>query len=31
MRSEDYGSRSVSCVCVYDYSRTTSYEAAYER
>ena len=32
MRSDGYGSRSV-CVClsVYDYSRTTGYEAAYER
>ena len=32
MRSEGYSavySRSV-CVCVYDYSRTTGYEAAYE-
>ena len=38
MRSEGYSSRSVClcvcecvCVCVYDYSRTTGYEAAYER
>ena len=31
MRSEGYSSRSVSvCLCVYDYSRTTGYEAAYE-
>ena len=36
MRSEGYSSRSVYCtvclycVCVYDYSRTTGYEAAYE-
>ena len=30
MRSVGYGSRSV-CLCVYDYSRTTGYEAAYER
>ena len=35
MRSEGYSSRSVSvclsvCVFVYDYSRTTGYEAAYE-
>ena len=30
MRSEGYSSRSV-CVCVYDYSRTTGYEAAHER
>ena len=30
MRSEGYGSRSV-CLSVYDYSRTTGYEAAYER
>ena len=29
MRSEDYSSRSVGCV--YNYSRTTGYEAAYER
>ena len=32
MRSEGYGSRSVClcvCVSVYDYSRTTGYEAAY--
>ena len=34
MRSEGYSSRSVClsvCVSVYDYSRTTGYEAAYER
>ena len=32
MRSEVYGSRSVSvCLSVYDYSRTTGNEAAYER
>ena len=32
MRSEGYSSRSVYlCVCVYYYSRTTGYEAAYER
>ena len=32
MRSEGYSSRSVClCVCVWDYSRTTGYEAAYER
>ena len=34
MRSEGYNSRSVClcvCVCVHDYSRTTGYEAAYER
>ena len=32
MRSEGYSSRSVCLsVCVYDYSRTTGYEAAYER
>ena len=34
MRSEGYSSRSVCqyvCVFVYDYSRTTGYEAAYER
>ena len=38
MRSEGYGSRSVCvsvrpsvCVSVHDYSRTTGYEAAYER
>ena len=36
MRSEGYSSRSVClcvlvCVCVYYYSRTTGYEAAYER
>ena len=34
MRSEGYGSRSVClfvCLFVYDYSRTTGYEAAYER
>ena len=36
MRSEGYSSRSLCvcvcvCVCVYDYSRTTGYEAAYER
>ena len=30
MRSEGYSSRSV-CLCVCDYSRTTGYEAAYER
>ena len=33
MRSQGYSSRSV-CVCqlfVHDYSRTTGYEAAYER
>ena len=39
MRSEGYSSRSVClasvclsvCLCVSDYSRTTGYEAAYER
>ena len=34
MRSKGYGSRSVClfvCLSVYDYSRTTGYEAAYER
>ena len=34
MRSEGYISRSVClsvCLSVYDYSRTTGYEAAYER
>ena len=34
MRSEGYSSRSVClsvCLSVYDYSRTTGYEAAYER
>ena len=32
MRSEGYSGRSVSvCLFVYDYSRTTGYEAAYER
>ena len=38
MRSEGYSSRSVCvsvclsvCLFVYDYSRTTGYEAAYER
>ena len=38
MRSEGYGSRSVClfvclsvCLFVYDYSRTTGYEADYER
>ena len=34
MRSERYSSRSVClsvCLSVYDYSRTTGYEAAYER
>ena len=32
MRSEGYSSRSVClCVCVYDYSWTTGYDAAYER
>ena len=32
MRSEGYSSRSVSvCLSVYDYSRTTGYEAAHER
>ena len=34
MRSEGYGSRSVClfvCLSVCDYSRTTGYEAAYER
>ena len=34
MRSEGYSSRSVClsvCVSVYDYARTTDYEAAYER
>ena len=30
MRSEGYSSRSV-CLSVHDYSRTTGYEAAYER
>ena len=30
MHSESYSSRSV-CLSVYDYSRTTGYEAAYER
>ena len=30
MRSEGYSSRSV-CLYVYDYSRTTGYEAAHER
>ena len=33
MRSEGYSSRSVClfvCLSVYDYSRTTGYEAAYE-
>ena len=34
MRSEGYSSRSVClsvCLSVYDYSRTTGYEAAHER
>ena len=34
MRSEGHSSRSVClsvCLSVYDYSRTTGYEAAYER
>ena len=34
MRSEGYSSRSVClsvCLCVYDYSRTIGYEAAYEQ
>ena len=34
MRSEGYSSRSVClsvCLFVHDYSRTTGYEAAYER
>ena len=34
MRSEDYSSRSVClsvCLSISDYSRTTGYEAAYER
>ena len=32
MRREGYSSRSVcTCLSVYNYSRTTSYEAAYER